>query len=54
MDEYKQSYLILWQAITDALQELEAQNLGTAKTILLQGQLSAEEAYISQENGQVV
>ena len=48
MDEYKQSYLILWQAITRAVKELEELNFGNAKSLLLQAQVDAEEAYISQ------
>ena len=48
MEEYKPCYLILWQAISRAIKELEELNFGNAKSLLLQAQVDAEEAYISQ------
>lgn len=48
MDEYKQGYFILWNAITKALEALQSLNIGTASALLLQSQIDAEEAYIAQ------
>ncbi len=47
MSEYKNAYHILWQAITHALNELQLLNIGTAKELLVQAQIDAEESYIS-------
>ncbi|MBQ4565764.1 MAG: hypothetical protein IJA48_05390 [Oscillospiraceae bacterium] len=49
MEEYKESYLILFRAVRDAIQELEAQNYGKAKERLIQGEQKAEEAYLHPE-----
>ena len=49
MDEYKQSYLILWRAIEEAVSAISAQNFGLAAALLKQAQLDTEEAYISLE-----
>ena len=48
MDEYKEPYLLLFNRITDALAELEKQNYGTARELLRQAQIDAEELYISE------
>ena len=51
MSEYQKPYLILWGAITRALEEMKRQNYGRAYDILLNAQRDAEEAYLSwQEN----
>ena len=47
MRNISQEYLLLFNAITDALHEMERQNCGTAKDILIQAQQDAEELYIS-------
>ena len=49
MDEAK-LYYRLFNAITDALEQLEEENLGVAKNILRQAQQQAEEDYISGED----
>ena len=46
MDEYKQPYLILFNAITDALAERGNANYGKTKDILITAQQQAEEIYI--------
>jgi hypothetical protein len=48
MDEYKASYLILWQAVTAAMVALEQGNPDAAHALLIQGQQDAEEAFLSQ------
>lgn len=50
MDEYKQSYLILWHAVEDAVSAISEQNYGQAAELLRQGQLDAEEAFIAQKD----
>ena len=47
-DEYKASYLILFNAVTDALEAMNAKNCDEAETILVQAQKAAEEAFIRQ------
>ena len=49
MSKYRKSYLILWSAISDAINDLEVQNYGTAKLRLLEAQKNAEEAFIDWE-----
>ena len=48
MIHYKMLYLKLFNAITDALEAMEAQNFGQAKELLRQAQIDAEEAYLDQ------
>ena len=48
MDEYKAPYLILFNAITDALKQLEGQNYGKAKELLIEAQQQAEEAFMNE------
>ena len=45
-DEYKQPYLTLFNAVTDALQAIEGKNYGLAETLLRSGQVQAEDAFI--------
>ena len=44
---YKEMYLMLFNAITDALRALKAQNFGQAAEVLEVAQQKAEERYIS-------
>ncbi len=50
MEEYKKMYLLLFNAITDALEQMEQQNYGTAKDLLIAAQQQAEEIYITAES----
>lgn len=50
MEEYKKMYLLLFSAITDALEQMEQQNYGTAKDLLIAAQQQAEEIYITAES----
>lgn len=43
---YKKMYEILFHAITEALRELSEQNIGIAKTFLMQAQWNSEEVYL--------
>ena len=54
MANYDKMYSLLFNAITDALEKLEKQNLGDAKDILISAQQKAEEIYITAENGRGV
>ena len=46
MEEYKESYLILFRAVTQALSALEQGEDSLARRLLIQGQQRAEAAYI--------
>lgn len=47
MDEYKESYLILWHSIDCAVEELMKQEYDKAINTLLTAQMEAEDAYIN-------
>ncbi len=47
---YEKLYHLLFNAITDALEQMEKQNYGTAKETLIAAQQQAEEIYITAEN----
>ena len=46
MPNYQKLYTLLFNAVTDALTELEQLNVGTAKAMLIAAQQQAEELYI--------
>ena len=46
MEVYQKMYYPLFNAITDALEQLDAQNYGEAKETLISAQQKAEEIYI--------
>ena len=48
MPTYKELYFHLFNAITDALRALEAQNIGTAKELLIHAQQNTEEMYLKE------
>lgn len=52
MENYKKMYFGLFNAVSDAIIAIEEQNYGTAKRILVQAQLAAEELYLSGENNE--
>ena len=45
----EEQYHLLFNAITDALEAMEAWNLGEAKRILMEAQQRAEEGYLERE-----
>ena len=47
---YEKLYHLLFNAITDALEQMEKQNFGTAKETLIAAQQQAEEIYMSAES----
>ncbi len=47
MPDYQKMYTTLFNAITDALEALEAQNVGAAKELLRSAQLRAEGLYLA-------
>ena len=51
MDEYKAMYYHLFNAVTDALERLEAGELEETKEILYRAQCECEEMYISAPEG---
>lgn len=46
-EEFPKYYTIIFNAVTDALRELDAGNPEKAKTLLIQGQQAAEDAFLS-------
>ena len=44
--KYEEMYHLLFNAITDALEQMEKQNLGSAKDLLTTAQQKAEEIYM--------
>ena len=46
MPDYQKLYTTLFNAITDALEELECANYGTAKQRLIRAQQDTEEMYL--------
>ena len=50
MEDYRKMYLLLFNAVTSALEQLEKQNLGEAKDLLITAQQKAEKIYITAEN----
>lgn len=49
MPDYQKMYSALFNAITDALEQLQAQNIGLARELLMAAQLKTEELYIEAE-----
>ena len=47
---YEKMYHLLFNAITDALEQMERQNLGSAKDLLTTAQQKAEEIYMESAN----
>ncbi len=45
--DYKPLYLLLFNATTEALEKLDAQNYGDARDILIAAQQKAEDLYIN-------
>jgi len=50
MPDYEKMYHLLFNAITDALTQLETQNYGDVKDALIFAQQKAEEIYITAED----
>ena len=48
MENYKQIYYLLFNAITDAIGQMEQQNYGLAKDLLIRAQQRAEECYMAE------
>ena len=47
---YEKMYHLLFNAITDALEQMEKQNLGSAKDLLTTAQQQTEEIYMESAN----
>ena len=45
MEVYQKMYTTLFNAVTDALEKIEAQNYGDAKDLLIAAQQQAEDIY---------
>ena len=46
MPDYQRMYVLLFNAVTDALAQLERQNVGTARDLLTAAQQQTEELYL--------
>ena len=49
MSNYKKMYFQLFNSITDALNQLEKNNIDIATVLLKKAQINSEELYIKQE-----
>lgn len=49
MSDYQKMYLTAFNAITDALEELDRLNIGRAKARLREAQCRAEDIFVSQD-----
>ncbi len=47
---YEKMYHLLFNAITDALEQMEKQNLGSAKDLITTAQQKTEEIYMESAN----
>ena len=50
MENYQKMYSLLFNAITDALAQIQKQNYGDAESTLIAAQQKAEEIYITAKN----
>ena len=50
MEDYAKLYHLLFNAIIDALEQMNAQNFGSAKETLVSAQQKTEDLYITAEN----
>ena len=50
MADYDKMYSLLFNAITDALEQIEQQNFGSAKDLLIAAQQKTEEIYLTAES----
>ena len=49
MTDYKAMYLLLFNAVTDALKKMDGQNYGEASALLIAAQHKAEELYMDSD-----
>ncbi|MBQ3216593.1 MAG: hypothetical protein IJB35_02115 [Oscillospiraceae bacterium] len=47
MEIYKKAYFLLFNVITDALEQMDQQNLGNAQALLMKGQQDAEALFLA-------
>lgn len=47
MEIYKRAYFLLFNIITDALEQMDQQNPGNAQALLMKGQQDAEELFLA-------
>lgn len=51
MEQYQKPYYTLFNAVTDAVAAMEAQNFGQARQMLVQAQQDCEEWFLSHPEG---
>ena len=49
MTDYKAMYLLLFNAVTDALKKMDGQNYGETSALLIAAQQKAEELYMDSD-----
>ena len=49
MMDYQKLYAVIFNAVTDAVEQLELQNFGVAREILIRAQLETEEQYMCEK-----
>ena len=49
MTLYQELYSLMFNAVTDAIAQMEKQNYGNAKEILVRAQVNAEERYLQED-----
>ena len=49
MENYQKMYTLLFNAITDAIDQIEQRNYGSAKDLLILAQQKAEACYIEED-----
>ena len=52
MEDFKELYFYLFGKVADALEELEKENIGRAKELLITAMQEAEERYIKDEDAE--
>ena len=50
MTDYKAMYLLLFNAVTDALEKMDRQNYGAASALLIAAQQKVEELYMDSDD----
>lgn len=54
MPNYQKLYTLLFNAFTDTIEQLNMQNYGNAREIMMQAQKEAEELYLNEDETRCV
>ena len=50
VEDYQKLYTLLFNGITDAIEQIDQKNYGRARDILVDAQIRAEEQFLSEED----